>query len=122
MIRYAAVWPVTDSCETGPAGLTTFIQKTTRMTTQSTQTPAQAELATLLVDTLNLEEVNAADIDPAQPLFGEGLGLDSIDALELALAISKQYGFQLRSHNDDNRRIFGSLAALSEHIEQNRAS
>ncbi|HPF72368.1 MAG: acyl carrier protein [Rhodanobacteraceae bacterium] len=86
----------------------------------SAQTPAQAELASLLVDTLNLEDVSAADIDPGAPLFGDGLGLDSIDALELALAISKTYGFQLRSDNEDNRRIFGSLAALSEHIEQNR--
>ena len=55
-------------------------------------------------------------------LFGAGLGLDSIDALELSLAISKKYGFQLRSDNDDNRRIFGSLRALSAHVEQHRAS
>ena len=48
------------------------------------------------------------------------LGLDSIDALEIALAVSKRYGFQLRSDNDDNKRIFGSLRALSAHIEQNR--
>lgn len=88
----------------------------------TTQTPAQAELATLLVEALNLEDISAEQIDPAQPLFGEGLGLDSIDALELALAISKTYGFQLRSDNEDNRQIFGSLAALSAHVEQNRAS
>lgn len=88
----------------------------------TTQTPAQAELATLLVEALNLEDISAEQIDPAQPLFGEGLGLDSIDALELSLAISKTYGFQLRSDNEDNRQIFGSLAALSEHVEQNRAS
>lgn len=87
----------------------------------SAQTPAQAELARLLVETLNLEDVRAGEIDPAASLFGDGLGLDSIDALELALAISRTYGFQLRSDNEDNRRIFGSLAALSEHIEQNRA-
>ena len=52
---------------------------------------------------------------------GDGLGLDSIDALELALAISKQYGFQLRSDSDENRRIFASLRALSAHIQQHRA-
>lgn len=85
------------------------------------QTPAEHELAQLLVQSLNLEEVDPASIDPAEPLFGAGLGLDSIDALELALAISKRYGFQLRSDNDDNRRIFGSLKALSEHVEQNRS-
>ncbi len=57
---------------------------------------------------------------PRQPLFGAGLGLDSIDALELALEISKRYGFQLRSDDEDNRRIFASLANLSTHIEKNR--
>ncbi|MBD8525405.1 phosphopantetheine-binding protein [Pseudomarimonas arenosa] len=88
----------------------------------SKQTPAQNELAHLLVEALNLEDIEPGSIDPEQPLFGDGLGLDSIDALELALAISKRYGFQLRSDNEDNRRIFGSLSALSAHIEQQRAA
>lgn len=88
----------------------------------SEQSNAERELATLLVESLNLEGIEPAGIDPEAPLFGDGLGLDSIDALELALAISKQYGFQLRSDNDDNRRIFGSLRALSAHVEQHRAS
>lgn len=88
----------------------------------SSQTPAEAELAQLLVESLSLEGVEAAQIDPEAPLFNTGLGLDSIDALELALAISKKYGFQLRSDNEDNRRIFASLRALSEHVEQNRAA
>ncbi len=87
----------------------------------SSQTPVERELADLLVESLNLEDVAAADIDPEAPLFNSGLGLDSIDALELSLAISKRYGFQLRSDNDDNQRIFASLRALSEHIEQNKA-
>lgn len=87
----------------------------------SEQTPAERELAQLLVDSLNLEGVDPATIDPEAPLFGDGLGLDSIDALELALAISKAYGFQLRSDSDENRRIFGSLRALSAHVEQNKA-
>jgi acyl carrier protein len=82
--------------------------------------PAELELAELLVESLNLDGVAAADIDPDAPLFGAGLGLDSIDALELSLAISKRYGFQLRSDNDDNRRIFGSLRALSAHVEQHK--
>ena len=86
------------------------------------QTPAEAELARLLVESLNLEGVDAAGIDPEAALFGEGLGLDSIDALELALAISKRYGFQLRSDSGENRRIFASLRSLSEHIEQHRAA
>lgn len=86
----------------------------------SALTPAELALADLLVESLNLDGVVAADIDPDAPLFGAGLGLDSIDALELSLAISKQFGFQLRSDNDDNRLIFGSLRALSAHVEQHK--
>jgi acyl carrier protein len=88
----------------------------------SAQTPAEHELAQLLVESLNLEGTAPAEIDPEAPLFGDGLGLDSIDALELALAISKRYGFQLRSDSDENRRIFASLRALSAHIEQHKAA
>lgn len=88
----------------------------------SAQTSAELELAHLLVESLNLDGVDPAGIDPEAPLFNAGLGLDSIDALELALAISKTYGFQLRSENDDNKRIFGSLRALSAHVEQNRTT
>jgi acyl carrier protein len=84
------------------------------------QTAAEHELAELIVSNLNLEGVSAGQIDPEAPLFGGELGLDSIDALELALAVSKRYGFQLRSDNPDNRRIFGSLRALAQHIEQHR--
>ncbi|QSX79297.1 phosphopantetheine-binding protein [Agrilutibacter solisilvae] len=86
------------------------------------QTAPESELAQLLVQSLNLEGVEPSGIDPQAPLFGEGLGLDSIDALELALAISKAYGFQLRSDSDENRRIFGSLRSLSAHIQQHRAA
>jgi len=86
------------------------------------QTAAEQELADLIVSSLNLESIKPGDIAPEAPLFGGDLGLDSIDALELALAVSKRYGFQLRSDNSDNRRIFSSLRALSAHIEQHRAS
>lgn len=79
----------------------------------------QQELAALMVEALNLE-VAADAIDPDAPLFREGLGLDSIDMLELALAISKKYGFQLRSDDADNERIFSSLRNLAAHIEQRR--
>ncbi len=87
----------------------------------SALTPAELELAELLVESLNLESITPAGIDPEAPLFGAGLGLDSIDALELSLAISKKYGFQLRSDNDDNRLIFSSLRALSAHVQQHKA-
>jgi acyl carrier protein len=88
----------------------------------SPQTAAEHELAELLVESLNLEGVDAAQIDPEAPLFNSGLGLDSIDALELALAISKRYGFQLRSDNDENRSTFASLRALSAHVQQHKVA
>jgi acyl carrier protein len=94
-----------------------------RMSLQTTaQTAAEHDLALLLVESLNLEGVEPGQIDPEAPLFNAGLGLDSIDALELALAVSKRYGFQLRSDNDENRRIFASLRALSAHVEQHKAA
>ncbi|HEX7129042.1 MAG TPA: phosphopantetheine-binding protein [Rhodanobacteraceae bacterium] len=86
------------------------------------QTAAERELAELIVSNLNLEGVKPEQIQPDAPLFGGELGLDSIDALELSLAISKRYGFQLRSDNPDNRRIFGSLRALAEYIGQQRGA
>ncbi len=86
------------------------------------QSPAERELAQLLVESLNLEDVAPESIDPEAALFNEGLGLDSIDALELALAITQRYGFQLRSDSDENRRIFASLRALSAHIQAHRAA
>lgn len=86
------------------------------------QTDAEHELAELLVESLNLEDVAANEIDPDAPLFNAGLGLDSIDALELSLAISKRYGFQLRSDNEENQRIFASLRALSAHVQQQKTA
>jgi len=79
----------------------------------------ERELAELIVTTLNLE-MAAADIDPEAPLYREGLGLDSIDILEIALDISKTYGFQLRSDDSDNVKIFSSLRSLSEHVQRSR--
>ena len=85
-----------------------------------TQNSTERDVAIMIVAALNLDHVKPEDIDPRQPLFGDGLGLDSIDALELALEISKRYGFQIRSDDDDNRRIFASLGALAAHIEAHR--
>ena len=84
------------------------------------QTDAERELAELLVESLNLEDVEAHAIDPEAPLFNEGLGLDSIDALELSLAVAKRYGVQLRADGEDNGRIFASLRALSAHVQSRR--
>lgn len=88
----------------------------------ATQTAGERELAELIVTALNLEDVEAAAIEPEAPLLKAGLGLDSIDALELALEISKRYGFQLRSDDENNVRIFSSLRALAAHIETHRVS
>lgn len=79
----------------------------------------QAEVAGLIVKALNLD-IRPQDIEPDAPLYGEGLGLDSIDILEIALEVSKRYGFQLRADNDDNVRIFRSLASLTNHIAAQR--
>ena len=77
------------------------------------------EVAELIVSALNLE-MAPGGIEPDAPLFGDGLGLDSIDVLEIALVISKRYGFQLKSDNEDNVRIFASLRALTAHIASQR--
>ena len=79
----------------------------------------QRELANLFVQALNLE-VAPEDIDPEAPLYGEGLGLDSIDILEVALIVSKQYGIQLRADAQENQQIFRSLRHLAEYIAAQR--
>lgn len=81
--------------------------------------PLEQDVARLIVQTLKLK-IDPASIDPTQALFGDGLGLDSIDALELSLAISQTYGYQLRSNDPDIKVIFSSLRALSKAIETNR--
>jgi acyl carrier protein len=84
------------------------------------QTAAESEMARLIVEAVNLEDVEPGAIEPEAPLFGAGLGLDSIDALELSIEIAKRYGVQLRSDDQDNRKIFASLASLTAHVVANR--
>jgi acyl carrier protein len=79
----------------------------------------EREVAALFVQALNLP-IAPEDIDPQAPLYGEGLGLDSIDILEVALIVSKQYGVQLRADSQDNQRIFRSLRHLAEYIAVQR--
>jgi len=79
----------------------------------------QQEVARLIVSALNLD-LAPDEITPDAPLYGEGLGLDSIDILEVALVVSKHYGFQLRADSADNVRIFTSLANLTAHIAEHR--
>ena len=82
-------------------------------------TAEERKLADLIVTSLNLD-VPVAEIDPEAPLYGDGLGLDSIDVLEIALAVSKAYGIKLRSDDDNNRKIFASLRSLSQHVQRHR--
>jgi acyl carrier protein len=97
------------------------------ISTSDTQHPAaseangalQAEVAGLIVSALNLD-IQPGEINADDPLYGEGLGLDSIDILEVALEVSKRFGFQLRADNEDNARIFRSLRSLTDHIAAQR--
>lgn len=79
------------------------------------------EIKQLIIKALDLEDINSEDIDVNAPLFGEGLGLDSIDALELGVAIKKQYGITLSAEDKDNRKHFQSVSSLSEFVETQRA-
>jgi acyl carrier protein len=83
------------------------------------QTPLEAEIARLVVEAVNLE-TPAEAIDPEAPLYGEGLGLDSIDMLEISLAVGKRYGVELRADDEANRRIFASLRNLAQHVGSQR--
>jgi acyl carrier protein len=94
---------------------------TARGQTGRGQTEAETQLAELIVATLRLE-MSPHEIVPEEPLFGGGLGLDSIDALELALAVSRAHGIELRSDDERNLQIFASLASLSRYIETHRAN
>jgi len=85
-------------------------------------TPLEQEIAELIIENLNLEDIAVNDIEPEAALFREGLGLDSIDALELSLAISKLYGFQIKSDDLNNQQVFSSLRALAKYVEANRIS
>ncbi len=83
----------------------------------------EQELARLIVESLNLEGVSPAEIDAEAHLFGDGpgLGLDSLDMLELSMAVEQKYGVKLRSDDPDNERIFASLRSLWQHIQSCRA-
>ena len=81
----------------------------------------QSEIAQLMVEALNLE-VRADEIDPDAPLYGTGLGLDSIDILEVALVISKRYGLQLKADSEDNHRIFSSLRSLTDYVASHQSA
>lgn len=82
----------------------------------------EPELARLIVESLNLEDIKPEDIEPEAPLFGAGLGLDSLDMLELSMAIEQKYGVKLRSDDPDNEKIFACLRSLAQHIQAKHGS
>lgn len=79
------------------------------------------EVVALIIEALNME-LDVGDVDPDGPLYGDGMGLDSIDMLEISLVISKRYGFQMRSDNEDNEKIFASPRALTAYIASQRTT
>ncbi|WP_110668878.1 phosphopantetheine-binding protein [Salinicola halophilus] len=83
-------------------------------------TPLEHELKEMIIESLELEDVTPEDIDPEEPLFVEGLGLDSIDALELGLALQKRYGITLESDGEASREHFANLKSLAALVEARR--
>ena len=88
----------------------------------STSESLELELKQLIIDALALEDVSPANIEPTAALFVEGLGLDSIDALELAMALEERYGVQIGDDPELNRQIFASVRNLATYVDENRAS
>lgn len=82
----------------------------------------EEEIKGLIISTMSLEEILPEDIDPTASLFNEGLGLDSIDALELGLALQKHYGLVLTADSEETRKHFASVRSLSEFVAANRKS
>ena len=80
----------------------------------------ERELAESIIDTLGLPDLRADDLTADTALYGEGMGLDSIDILEVALLVSKRYGFELRSDDPENQKIFSSIGSLATHIRRHR--
>ncbi|PTR22791.1 acyl carrier protein [Luteibacter sp. OK325] len=81
----------------------------------------ERDIASLIIETLALEHLKVDDIAVDQPLFGQGLGLDSVDALELALALQNRYGLKIASDSRDARRHFETVLSLAHYVEANRA-
>ena len=84
--------------------------------------PFEREIAQLIISCTGLEDVQPDEIDPNAPLFVEGLGLDSIDALEIGVALAKKYGVRLAPDNEENRRHFSSMRALAAFVAGQRAA
>ena len=90
----------------------------------SEQTEAESALAAILIEALDLEDISASEIQPTAPLFGfdepSSLGLDSIDALEIALAINQNYSVQIQADDENNKAVFATLRSLMQYIQENQ--
>jgi len=80
----------------------------------------ELEVKNMIIDVLGLEDITSSDIDSSAALFGDGLGLDSVDALELGLALQKRYGITLDAQNQNIKQHFASVSALASFISANR--
>ena len=83
-------------------------------------TPEQIEIAELIIEAVNLEDIQANEINPDDSIFSNGLGLDSIDALEISLELSKKYGVKIKSSDENINDIFGSIASLTAFVQANK--
>ncbi len=81
----------------------------------------EGELKALIIETLVLEDVTAADLPREEPLFGDGVGLDSLDALEIALALEEKYGIRVDEDDEATKRRFATIASLAEFVAEARA-
>lgn len=88
----------------------------------ATPDPLEQEIAELILVTLNLDHLTLADLPPHEPLFGEGLGLDSVDALELAMVLQKRYGIRIETNVKDSRKHFATVASLAAFVTQQRSA
>ena len=91
-------------------------------TNVTAHTKTESELAGMIIEVLNLPDMTVEGILPEADLFGDGLGLDSIDALEIAVAIAQRYGVQLRAEDELTKRVFANLRSLARHVDANRAA
>ncbi|MEA3405792.1 MAG: phosphopantetheine-binding protein [Pseudomonadota bacterium] len=83
-------------------------------------TSEQLEIAHLIIDAVNLEDIEAEEIDPQAAIFNDGLGLDSIDALEISLELSKKYGVKIKSSDENINQIFSSISTLTDYVQSNK--
>ena len=87
-----------------------------------TQQDLHRDIKQLIIDALGLEDIDVQDIDDQQPLFGEGLGLDSVDALELGLALQKRFGIKIDADAKDTRSHFTNIATLAAFVTARQAA